>query len=131
MKTLFLAMILTFIFGGIFETEAQTRVKVAVDKQKTVTKDRLKIKFMSLVEDSRCPTDANCIWAGNAKIKIRVTDFRGRVENFELNTNGQPQSADFAGWHITLENLTPHPKTNVRINRKGYIATLSVSRLTR
>lgn len=131
MKTLFLTLIFTLVFGGFIETQAQTKVKLGVDKQKTATKDRLKIKFISVIEDSRCPIGTNCVWAGNAKIKIQVKDFRGRIETFEINTNGQPQAADFAGWHITLEKLTPHPAANIKINKNGYTATLSLSRLTR
>jgi uncharacterized protein YbbC (DUF1343 family) len=131
MKTLFLTLILTLVFGGFIETQAQTKVKLGVNKQKTVTADRLKIKFVSLIEDSRCPTDVNCIWAGNAKIQIKVTNRRGAMKFFDLNTNGQPQAADFSGWYIKLETLTPAPKSNIRINKNGYTATFSISRLTR
>lgn len=129
MKTLFLALILTFVFGTF--AAAQTSVKIGVGKQKTATTDKLKIKFVTMVEDSRCPTDTNCIWAGNAKIKIKVTDFRGRTKFFDLNTGSQPQAATFAGYDIRLEDLTPAPASNIRINRNGYTATFKISRMTR
>jgi hypothetical protein len=131
MKTLFLVLISIFVFGSSMEIQAQTKVKLGVDNEKKATKDKIKIKFVSLIEDSRCPTDTNCIWAGNARIKIRVTDRRGKSEFFELNTNGQPQAAAFAGWYILLESLTPYPKSGVEITKDDYIATLSIKRLTR
>lgn len=34
--------------------------------------DDLKIKFIELVEESRCPPDAVCAWAGQVAIKISV-----------------------------------------------------------
>ena len=34
--------------------------------------ERLKINFVSVVEDSRCPEGATCIWAGNAKIALTL-----------------------------------------------------------
>ena len=131
MKTLFLSLILVFVFGSLHAVEAQTTVKVRVNQQKTVTKERLKIKFVSLVEDSRCPTDTNCVWAGNAKIKIKVTDRRGRSETFEINTNTGVKGASFGGYAINLESLTPAPASNIRISRNGYTATFSVQKLTR
>lgn len=131
MKKLFLSLILTLIFGGIVQTQAQTSVTVGVGKQKTATTDKIKIKFLSLVEDSRCPTDANCVWAGNAKIKVLITNRRGKSETFEINTNTGAKGAVFGGWAINLVSLSPAPKTNIRINRNGYTATFEIKRMTR
>jgi hypothetical protein len=123
-------LILTFVFGGFVSAQAQTNqeIKLLINKQKIVTKDKLTIKFVSLVEDSRCPTDTNCIWAGNAKIKIQVGRGKTAAKTFELNTNLEPQTVSFAGYEIKLVNLTPQPATNIRINRNGYTATFAVNR---
>lgn len=131
MKTLFLVLISIFVFGGFIETQAQTKVKLRAGKQKTATEDRLKIKFVSVTEDSRCPIGTNCVWAGNAKVQIKITNRRGESKTFELSTNGQPQAADFSGWYILLESLTPHPKVNLEITKNSYTATFSIKRLTR
>ena len=131
MRTIFLTLILTFVFGGFVAAKAQTnqQVKVLINKQKIVTKDKLTITFVSLIEDSRCPTDTNCIWAGNAKIKIQVGRGKTAAKTFELNTNFDPQTISFAGYKIKLVDLDPKPASNIRINRNGYTATLSVSRV--
>jgi hypothetical protein len=124
-------LILTFVFGGFVSAQAQTNqeIKLLINKQKIVTKDKLTIKFVSLVEDSRCPTDTNCIWAGNAKIKIQVGRGKTAAKTFELNTNLEPQTVSFAGYEIKLVNLTPQPATNIRINRNGYTAVFSIKKL--
>jgi hypothetical protein len=131
MKTIFLTLILTFIFGGFVSAEAQTteKIKVRVNQQKTSARGGLKIKFVSLIEDSRCPADTNCVWAGNAKIQVKITDRRGKSETFEMNTNLEPKEISFGGYQFNLVELTPVPRTDIRINRNGFVATFAVNRL--
>jgi hypothetical protein len=133
MKNLILALILTLALGSVFQTEAKTekQIKVQVNSQKTVPGTKMTIKFVSLVEDSRCPEGVNCIQAGNAKIKVTVKVRGGESKTFELNTNLGPKGESFEGYAINLVTVTPAPKDNIRINRNGYTATFTVSRLTR
>lgn len=130
MRTIFLSLILTLVFSGFVSAKTQTNVetKVLINKQKIVTKDKLTIKFVSLIEDSRCPTDTNCIWAGNAKIKVQISKGKS-AQTFELNSNLEPQNVEFAGYQIKLVALDPKPALNIRINRNGYTATFSVVKL--
>jgi hypothetical protein len=129
MKALFLSLFLLLAFGSFQSAEAQVnrQVKVRINQQKIVT-GRLAIKVVS-VEDSRCPIGTQCIWAGNAKVRIRVTNARGAAQTFDLNTNLQPKTVIFSGYEIRLTNVNPRPANNVRINRNAYTATFSVTRL--
>ena len=129
-KTIFI-LILTFVFSTFLQAQTNQKFTVQINRQKTVLKNKLTIKFVSLVEDSRCPTDARCIQAGNAKIQITVGKPRGASETFELNTNDQPQTVSFAGYEIKLVDLNPKPASNIRINRNGYTATFTVNQLKR
>jgi len=95
---------------------------------KSDDKRQIKNKFISVVEDSRCPTDTNFIRASNAKINIKISKGKSAAKTFELNTNLEPQIITFAGYEIKLTNLTPAPATNIRINRNGYAATLTVNK---
>ena len=98
--------------------------------QRTVARGELTIKFVTVVEDSRCPVDVNCVWAGNAKIKLRVTDRRGRTKMMELNTNGEPKGDQFGRYNISLVNLTPKPAERRRTPLR-YNARLSIQRVSR
>ena len=133
MKTKFLlTTILLLAFGCFVAAEAQTEqlLEIQIHEQKTFSRSNLKIKFVSLIEDSRCPIGTNCVWAGNAKIKIEIS--RGKSsKTFELSTMLEPKSATYKGFQIKLVSLTPVPGENIRINRNGYVAALAVSRLTR
>jgi hypothetical protein len=129
MRTLFLSLLLTVIFGAVtVNAQSAQPVSVRINNQKSVMRDRLRIKFVA-VEDSRCPRDANCVWAGNAKVTIRVTNRRGQSRTFDLNTNLQGKSARFDGYEITLGAVSPYPSSTARINRNGYTANFTVTKL--
>ena len=121
-----IATLILMLGLGIMPANAARRAEslsVQVNKEKRFPKARLTVRFVELGEDSRCPTDTNCVWAGNAKIKIRVTG-NGKSQDLTLDTNGPNQAAVAMGYSIKLIGLTPSPKSNVRINRNGYVATL-------
>jgi hypothetical protein len=130
MRVLFLSLILTLIFGSALTAAAQTtqQITLPAGKQKIVTRDKLKIKFVS-VEDSRCPKDVNCVWAGNAKVTIKVTNRRGESKTFDLNTNLETKSVKFEGYEIKLGSVTPYPKANAPTGQNDYTAIFIVTKL--
>jgi hypothetical protein len=98
------------------------------NQEKAAPRTTIKIKFVSVVEDSRCPEGVNCIWAGVARVKIQVRKNGGALKEFELNTNQNDKSIIFAGHEIKLASLTPYPKAGSQINA-SYRATLTIERL--
>lgn len=129
MRAMFLSLFVLFAFGFFYTTEAQVnrQVKVKINQQKTVA-GKLSIKVVS-IEDSRCPRGTQCVWAGNAKVRIRVKNANGAAQVFDLNTNMQPENVRFAGYRISLTDVNPRPANNIRINRNAYTATFSVTKL--
>ncbi len=73
---------------------------------------KISIKFVRVIEDSRCPADVNCIWAGNAKIEIEASK-GSQKSTFVLNTNGGETEAKFSGYVIKLTGLEPQ-KTSAK-----------------
>ena len=74
MKRVLAALAILFIGLAALPAYAkrQQDLKVVINKEVT-GKAGIKVAFVELVEDARCPADVQCVWAGNAKIKIRVT----------------------------------------------------------
>lgn len=103
-------------------------VSVQLHKEKSITGAGFKIKFVEMVEDSRCPTGTTCIWAGNAKVKIEVHGGRGGTKTFELNSTTQPTVVNYSGFEIKLMSLTPKPAVNVRIDPDKYLASFEVAK---
>ncbi len=125
MKTLLLTLLITFLLGGsaIAQAKGAKEVRVQVNKQARVSGTKFTVKFLELVEDSRCPIGTDCVWAGNAKIKIQITKNGKSPKIIELNSNG-PETEAVDGYIFKLTALTPHPAINIRINRNGYVAII-------
>ena len=85
-----------------------------VGQQKTAKMSGLKIKFLGVTEDSRCPTDVQCVWAGNAKLKFRITSENGTKDYIFNSTVGQ--RGDKVGvWAVSIDTLSPEPHSKKRI----------------
>ena len=125
-----LMLMLAFAVVPVSAARRAETVRVQINKEKKFPKAKLSVRFVELVEDSRCPTDTQCVWAGNAKIKIRVT-MNGRTHDLSLDTNGPHQAATAEGYTIKLLSLTPAPRSNIRVDRNGYVATFEAVKLSR
>ena len=131
MRKILLILVFTLSFGAFSAASAQTaqKVSILINKQKIVVKNKLSIKFASLIEDSRCPTDVQCIQAGEARITIEISNGGGKApKTFEIGIGKTPQTVSYSGYNIKLTALTPQPASNIRINRNGYTATFTVAK---
>jgi hypothetical protein len=130
MKAEFLSFILLFVFGSVMPTGTQTaqRIKLGIKKQKAVT-DGMTMKFVAVIEDSRCPVGVDCVWEGNAKVQIKISNRKGNSQTFELSTHPEPQAVTFEGYEIRLGEVTPRPRAGVSIDPKSYAANFTVTKL--
>jgi hypothetical protein len=135
MKTLLLALVTILSIGTTTiawpnrpETFKRETFALRYGNQKTVARGELRIRFVTVMEDSRCPVGVNCVWAGNAKIQVKVSDRRGRSKVMELNTSGEPRGAQFGRYAINLVNLTPQPRENNKPSPSRYTAMFSIQR---
>jgi hypothetical protein len=133
MKIILFAAALTFLLGAIESADAQApqRFTLRPKQQKSLFAGKLKVQFVEVMEDSRCPEGVNCIWAGNAKVKLVITSYRMGSKTVELNTNGGQKGDQLDGYAINLESVTPYPKADKPIGKASYRVTISVRRLTR
>lgn len=92
--------------------------------------DSLKIQFLAVPEDSRCPSDVSCIWAGNAKIILSVS-FKDNTEEavLTINSDTEPTEVFYADFRIRFVSLKPAPLSGRTINPAEYRVTLIVSRV--
>ena len=130
MKGFIVVLMFLFLLGAAPADAANKpeSIKVQVNREKRSPRSNLSIRFVELIEDSRCPTDTNCIWAGNGKIRVSIKRGNRPAKVFEMDTNGPNKTVTHSGYRITLSDLTPHPASNIRINRNGYVATLQIEK---
>lgn len=82
--------------------------------------------FRGVYADSRCPTDVQCVWAGDAGLRIRVAVRGGDWTPFDLHTGIDPQTARVGGHTLTVVGLDPAPVTDRSIPNERYTVTLRV-----
>ncbi len=110
------------------KAKAEREVSLKAGREAFVKELGLRIRFVKLVEDSRCPEGVDCVWAGNGKISITVRKGKRKAASFELNTMTEPTSITFQGYEIKLVKLDPYPKKDVQHKKGEYVATLMVKR---
>src|SRR5688572_33145237 len=60
------------------------------------------LRYVRLVNDSRCPVDVQCVWAGDAEVLFELTSASGTVESVPLKLTA-PARAVGSGWVHLLE----------------------------
>ncbi|MGD9562220.1 MAG: hypothetical protein AB7F88_08360 [Pyrinomonadaceae bacterium] len=128
METLIISFAL--LIGSIFAPAQTTPEQITINngQSKAAQASGICVKFVELIEDSRCPTDVNCIWAGVARIRVKLSK-NGKSEEFELNTNQRDKPAIFEGYSVALTSLAPHPTTTSKYSPSAYSATFTVSKI--
>ena len=102
--------------------------EIRVGQWVTIEGERLRVTFSRVAEDSRCPEGVQCVWAGNAKVVLKLSKARRRASTMSLNTGTDPKQAAYRGYEVKLVKLDPYPKEKRRIRKRDYVATLVVSR---
>jgi len=83
--------------------------------------------FRGATDDSRCPTDVQCVWAGDATLHLRAASTRRDTwTTLTLHTDVLPRSGDFDGRTLTVVDLAPGPRAGQRIATGDYVAILRV-----
>lgn len=75
------------------------------------------VQPVEVLEDSRCPMNARCVWAGRVRVKMVWIRGNGEKQPFEA-TLGEP--TQLADGQLTLESVRPEKMTNVAIKPADY-----------
>ena len=110
--------------------------KVPIDKEfslgigqtASIEGEKLVIKFKAVLEDSRCPVNVLCAWAGNAKVEFGILDIDGQNKTVILNTEDEPNATTLKGLKLTLISLNPPRIDGVSISPGEYTVMLHVER---
>ncbi len=99
---------------------------IAFGQEVQVQGTGLTIRFVAIRDDSRCPLDVQCVWAGNAIVALVLSSPGAAPAEVVLNTTVEPKLATYAGHTVTLTNLKPFPRSGTAIEGSAYVATLEV-----
>jgi len=119
-----------FFFYGI--SQAQNRpvevpkIAIKVPLGETVDLGDVSITFEKVVEDSRCPEGVQCVWAGNAKIQVKVSQNDSTSEEMiVLFENGkQPMIFQDEKRSLRAMQLKPYPNSSDK-GERAYVLLIS------
>lgn len=92
----------------------------------------LQLGFDGVTADSRCPRGEQCVWAGDATVRVWWQRRGSSREVHELHMAGAPRTARVGELELELElrlvALEPSPISGRPIPAQAYVATLVLSR---
>ena len=102
-------------------------IQLAPGEQAEFGSPRLNVEFVRVVEDSRCPSDTTCVWAGEVKVQLST-----RIDDAEA-----VRHEIVAGQHATVDDLRvvvvqvqPERLSTREIAPEEYRVTVRVERAT-
>jgi len=121
--------IFLFLVGCQDESEQKSfehTVSIALGKTSYIQERELTIGFTRVLEDSRCPIGAECVWEGNGKVELYARQTESVPQYFELNTTLDPQTETYFNIEITLVGLDPYPSVQQTIDSLESVCTLRI-----
>jgi hypothetical protein len=107
--------------------------KLSVNQTAYLATADLVFRFVNVTEDSRCPSDVQCIWAGQVSILVEYSraSTGERLGNLTLTLMGGASSdvlVGTEGYLVKLVRVDPYPVSTMQIRPSDYAATLIILR---
>ena len=100
---------------------------LAIGESASIDGANLVLTFSRVVQDSRCPSDVQCVWAGNGQLELVARTGNNRT-TFILNTTSGAKEFTVNLHQIRLVALTPDPVSTQSIPPASYRAQLIVTK---
>jgi len=107
--------------------------QLKINQTAAIKNENIKIKFLKITEDSRCPLNVQCIWVGQVTAIIEVFKNNQNLGQFNLTKQaGSDENLaikNFDVYSIKLINVQPYPQAGQKIDVSNYTITLFVSKI--
>lgn len=117
--------------GGVIpsvQVQTNRQFDLKSGQEASVQGTSLSVRFQNVGDDSRCPSDVVCVWAGNAVVRLSLMSTQAPSIEAALNTTLDPKHVTYGGYTVRLVDLKPVPKSGTKIPDADYVATLEVTR---
>ena len=74
----------------------------------------IQVTFSKVIEDSRCPSDAQCVWEGNVKIRLDILKEERRLKSidFSLGADDITRMYLLDKFYLELIEIEPYPTSS-------------------
>lgn len=87
-----------------------TPFDLKINQSALIESENIEVKFLKVLEDSRCPTNVSCVWSGQLIAEVAVTKNGKPVGTFALNNIEAIRNKDkkvFEDYALTLVKVEP------------------------
>jgi hypothetical protein len=111
--------------GDLVKASLDSDFKLPVGKTVEIKTENMLIKFDKVISDSRCPSGVTCVWAGEAKCLLRVTQDQ-KTSEITITQTGSSEStgSGFLDKYQVVFKLDPYPAAYKTIDPNDYILTM-------
>lgn len=132
-KLLFLFTLISLIGNSQEIPVSSPKIITKVSLGESIIIEKQTINFIKVIEDSRCPKDATCIWAGRAKILVKITSEEKETIQKEIifGKVKSGESDDLQLFNTSSKNayayqLNPYPTSEDTSDSKKYVLLIAV-----
>ena len=103
-------------------------IQLAPGDQAVFSQQGLTVEFVRIVEDSRCPTDTTCVWAGEVKVQLSIRNNAAQAVQHEVTAG---QHATVGEFRVIVVQVQPEPISTRTIAPDEYLVTIRVEHAPR
>lgn len=98
-------------------------IQLAPNEQAAYGPQGLTVEFVRVVEDSRCPSDVECVWAGEVKVQVATRINDAEAVQHEIKAG---EHASVGAFRVVVVKVEPIPVSTRQIPQEEYRVTLKV-----
>jgi len=109
------------------ENNSAPKITIKIVLGETITIKNHQVKFIKVLEDSRCPKDVTCIWTGSARVQVEVwkKGVDSAIRELIFGQINQGESKDLTlitskGNIVKGYALKPYPSSEVSSDEREY-----------
>lgn len=112
------------------EVHLNEEFSLSIGQSAFVGGENLELGFRGVVEDSRCPKDVTCVWAGrvNCLVELERAGSSSHVTLTELGLTEEYSRQRYEEYELAF-HLTPYPEAGTKIPTDAYRLHLIVTKL--
>lgn len=108
----------------------KNQFNLKLNQSAIIKSGEVKVTFLEVTEDSRCPSDLTCFWAGQIQVAVNILVNGHNLETLHLVNNASRKDLSIKKinkYLIEFIKAEPYPKSNQETESSDYIITLAVS----
>lgn len=115
--------------NGQVEASLAEEFSLSIGQSASIGGENLQIRFKEVKEDSRCPKNVNCVWAGRVSltVEIKQNDSSNSIVLNQPGLTDQYAVETYKEYQFTF-NVEPYPQVGMEIATGDYRLLLTVSK---